>query len=168
MFPSRQLPAGHCLLECSFDVLVQSELFADCRPFLPALNVRTLALDISDKDLSDALPETALEKSLQSVKRQLARSIIASKKEEIPQWFKKCEAFAEAKKQQVVAAATDSAQAFYHSEIARLQRLKQRNPLADEAEIDALSDKSRRVAEAVEQHLHLHLSAIRLIVITEG
>ena len=65
--PSKQLPPGKCLLEACFDILLQSTHGKECLPFLSAFSVRSLVLDISDKNLSSLLPEEALQQSLKSV-----------------------------------------------------------------------------------------------------
>lgn len=167
VLPSRQLPAGHCLLESCFDIIIQSEFSAACRPFLSAFTVRSLAIDISDNDLSQALPEDALQKSLQEVKRHLGREIIKSKKAEIPGWYKKCEIFADTQKISIIKGAVQSARSYYDDEIARLKLLKKRNSLVDESEITALSEKAANIIDALTSHTSLHLSAVRLVVITE-
>ncbi len=168
MLPSKQLPAGHCLLEAAFDILIQSEHAATCRPFLDAINVRSLALDISEKDLSEVLPEDGLQNAIQDVKRQLGREIIHSKKDEIPAWFKKCEAFAEVKKEEIVAGAKKAAAQYYHDEMQRLQVLNQRNGISEDEEIDALKQTAQAIQNALSEQCQLHLSALRLIVITDG
>ncbi len=167
VLPSRQLPAGHCLLEACFDIVIQSEFSAACRPFLSAFSIRSLAIDISDNDLSQALPEDALQKSLQEVKRHLGREVIKSKKDDIPSWYKKCEAFAETQKSAVIEKAENDARDYFASEIARLELLKKRNTAIDEAEIDSLKEKSSHVVKALVEDTALHLSAVRLIVISE-
>ncbi len=168
MLPSKQLPAGHCLLEAAFDILIQSEHAATCRPFLTAINVRSLALDISDKDLSEMLPENGLQNAIQDVKRQLGREIINSKKDEIPAWFKKCEAFAEIKKDNVVAAAKEAAAQYYKDEIQRLAVLNQRNGITEDSEVAILENTAQAIQSALSEQCHVHLSALRLIVITDG
>jgi len=165
---SHQLPAGHCMLECCFDLLIQSEFGTACRPFLSAINIRSLAIDISDKDLSGLLPENALQNSIKEVKRHLAREIVKSQKDEIPEWFKKCEQFAEKQKQSLVQKARGNVERYYSDEITRLQELKKRHDLIDSTEIDALKKRRVQLLNTLESHSHLHLSAIRLIVITDS
>ncbi len=165
---SRQLPAGHCLLECCFDLLVQSPFSAACRPFLSAISLRSLALDISDKDFSELLPEASLNSSIRAVKRHLAREIVKSKKEEIPAWFAKCEQFAERQKQTVLQQAKAHVERHYGNETARLLQLQKRNDLIDDAEIESLKRRCLDLIGALEDNTHLHLSAIRLIVITDA
>ncbi|MFL0802977.1 MAG: DEAD/DEAH box helicase family protein [Agarilytica sp.] len=168
MLPSKQLPAGHCLVESCFDLIIQSDVSAACRPYLSTINLRTLALDISDNDLTDALPESALQNAIQDVKRHLGREIIQSKKEEIPQWFRKCEAFAETKKTLVIEQAVADAKQYYTHEIQRLETLNKRNKQTDMSEINLLQSTSDKITEALTFHTQLHLSAIRLIVITDA
>lgn len=166
MLPSRQLPAGHCLLEVCFDFMIQSPAAKECLPFIQESSVRSLVLDVGENDLSGILPESALEANLQGVKKHLAREVIKSRKEAIPQWFKKAEDISVAKKSAVQAAATERAQSFFEGEIKRLKTLKAKNPLIDDAEIALLEAKSQAVQHAINHAAHLQLSAIRLIVIT--
>jgi len=163
---SRQLPAGHCLLESCFDVIVQSEHAQDCKPFLESMSLRTLALDISDKDLAHALPEDALENNMHSVKKHLAREIIKSKKNEIPSWHKKCEAFADVQIVSLIDNAVERAKAFFNIEIERLKQLHARQNNSDETEVVELEQKLEAVCKALKDNTHLQLSAIRLVVIT--
>lgn len=168
MLTSRQLPAGHCLLEACFDLLIQSAHGAACRPFLSSMSVRSLALDISDNDFTELLPEESLQNALQDVKRHIGREIIQSQKDEIPQWFKKCEDFAESKKINIIEDAKTKALRYYDLEIQRLQQLNKRNQQSDTSEIELIQEMSDKVVEALTKHSQLHLSAIRLIVITDG
>jgi ATP-dependent helicase HepA len=167
LLPSKQLPPGKCLLEACFDILLQSTLGKECLPFLSAFSVRALVLDISDKNLSTLLPEDALQQSLKSVDKKLARKIIQSKKDEIPAWYKRAEAFAEASKQQIIDHACAEVNHFYQREINRLQDLAKRGANVSEAELHALKHRHAGILTALIEQSHLQLSAIRLIVTTE-
>lgn len=166
MLPSKQLPAGHCLLEVCFDFAIQSPAAKECLPFIQENSVRSLVLDVGEKDLSAVLPEDALEANLQSVKKHLAREVIKSRKEAIPGWFKTAEAVSLAKKEGIQKTAAERAQKFFASEVARLKQLKVKNPLIDEGEIGLIEAKSEAVQRAIVENSLLQLSAIRLIVIT--
>ena len=165
--PSRQLPAGHCLLETCFDVVVQSESSQACRQFFPSLSVRSVVLDVSDKDLSAALSEESLQNTLTDVKKYIAREVIQSKKDDIPAWFKKGEAFAEQQLDALLGQARTNATQFYSHEINRLKRLNELNSGFSSEEIISLTNKSESVINAIDEHTHLRLAAIRLIVVTE-
>ena len=167
MLPSRQLPAGQCLLEGCYDVVVQAENAANCRPFFDALSLRTVALDISDKDLADALSEESLQNTIGNIKKYLAREIIQSKKADIPTWYKKVEKFAEAKISVITETALASAQAFYQQEQERFDRLNKMNQNFSEDEVIQLQEKADKVINAIKNNVHLRLSAIRLIIVTE-
>lgn len=164
---SKQLPAGHCLLETCFDIVVQSEFSADARPFLPSLALRTLKLDISDKNLAQLLPEDSLQNSLQKVDKHIARQIIQSKKDEIPVWFKQSEALAETQQKETISQAIANTQKYFSKEIARLEKLAKKNPSVSNDEIEALRIKAKAIEEALNHQTHIQLSAIRLIVITD-
>jgi len=167
LLPSKQLPPGKCLLEACFDILLQSAQGKECLPFLSAFSVRALVLDISDKNLSALLPEEALQQSLKSVDKKLARKIIQSKKDEIPTWYKRAEAFAEASKQQIIDHACAEVNHFYQREIHRLQDLAKRGAHVQDAELQALKHRHAAILTALIEQSHLQLSAIRLIVTTE-
>lgn len=167
LLSSKQLPPGKCLLEACFDILVQSTHGKDCLPFLSAFSVRALVLDISDKNLSTLLPEDALQHSLKSVDKKLARKIIQSKKDEIPTWYKRAEVFAEANKQIIIDHACTEVTHFYQREIHRLQDLAKRGGNIKESEITTLRHRQAGILTALIEQSHLQLSAIRLIVTTE-
>lgn len=166
LLASKQLPAGQCLLETNFDILVQSPLATECWSFLDDLSLRILVLDISDKDLSAALPEESLDKSISSVEKKLARKIIQSRKEQIPQWFHKAEAFADQQLEQVIQNAQDKAKFYFAREVGRLESLAEKNPNVSQEEIIALKEKAVDVNRALGERIQLSLSAIRLIVTT--
>jgi ATP-dependent helicase HepA len=168
LLPSKQLPPGKCLLEACFDVLVQSAQAKACLPFLSAYSLRTLVLDISEKNLSAALPEEALQQSLKTVEKKLARKIVQSKKDEIPEWYKRAEGFAQEQKQALISAACDEVNDFYQREIARLQVLARRAGLSETADVAPLQEQQARLLHALREQTHLQLSAIRLIVTAEG
>ncbi len=167
LLPSKQLPPGKCLLEACFDVVVQSEFSSACLPFLPSCSVRSLVLDMSDKNLSAALPEQALQQSIRSIDKKLARKIIQSKKSDIPVWFQRVEAFAQAQKTELLDAALMQVGEFFQQEIQRLTTLAKRNAFIDPPEVEQLRVKEANVGRALREHTQLQLSAIRLIVTTE-
>ncbi len=165
--PSRQLPAGHCLLESCFDVIVQSEQFALCKQFFPSLSIRSLALDVSDKDLSASLAENPVQTSIVEVKKYIAKEVIQSKKDDIPNWYDKTEKFAEAQLEELKQTTLSNAQAYYEVEVSRLKKLNAMNQVVSLDEINALEKRSQLIFEAITENTQLHLSATRLIVITE-
>ena len=167
LFPNRQLPAGQCLLETNFNISIQSEYAASCWPFLPDLSVRALVLDMSEKDLSKTLPEQALEKLLNSVEKKLARKIVLSRKEQIPQWYHRAEEFAEAHKALLIDEAIERASKHYHHESQRLRFLAEKNPSVSEEEVAAIENKRDQVVNALRNQVNLNLAAIRLIVTTD-
>lgn len=167
MLASKQLPAGHCLLETCFDINIQSEHSTAAKAFLPDINLRTLKLDISDKDISELLQENSLQNNLQKVEKHIARQIIQSKKDDIPTWFKQSENLAEVQKNKTLQIALGNAENYFAKEISRLKKLAQRNPSVSQDEIEALRQKAHGVCEALSHNAHLQLSAIRLIVITD-
>ncbi len=168
MFKTKQLPAGHCLLEACFDLSVQSLHSAAARPFLNSVSIRSLTLDISDKDLSQALKESSLQSNISSVKKHLARQIIKARKDDIPKWFKKNELFAENQKNILITSAKKSAEKFYNEEISRLEKLAKVAEDIDEKEIASLKEKKDGVINALNDSTQLQLSAIRLIVISDS
>jgi len=164
--PSKQLPAGHCLLEVCFDLVVQSRLSAVCLPFLTDHSVRTLVLDISDKNLAALLPEDALQRNIQPVKKHLARDVVKSRKQEIDGWYKKAEELAEVERQQLIDTAVERAEHYYQAEITRLQNLARHHSAADTESLALLNQRSQQVTKALLENTHMQLSAIRLIVVT--
>ena len=167
MFKTKQLPAGHCLLEACFDISIQSPLAAEARTFLENTSVRSLALDVSDKDLSNALGEEALQNNITAVKKHLARQIIKARKESIPQWFKKNEAFSEKQKDTAIEKALTAAQNHYNEEIQRLEQLAKVTEDIDQEQIGRLKTKKNGILDALKKSSVLRLSVIRLIVISD-
>lgn len=167
MFVTKQLPAGHCLLETCFDISIQSPVAAEARPFLSQTSVRSLVLDVSDKDLSNALSEDALQKNISSVNKKLARQIIRARKENIPQWFKKNDSFSEQQKTKIIDQASQDASSHYDEEIDRLEELSKVAEDIDHEHIEQLKVKKSKVLDALLKACILRLSAIRLIVISD-
>lgn len=166
LLPSQQLPAGQCLLETCFDVLIQSPQRVACLPFLEDLSIRTMVLDVSNKDLSSALPEESLNRSLRPVDKKLARKIILSRKDVLPDWYRQAEAFADAQKQAHFSTVIQRVNEHFSAEISRLKTLSKKNPTVSEGEVTALEEKHKAVVAACQNNAHLQLSAIRLIVTT--
>jgi ATP-dependent helicase HepA len=165
--PSPKLPAGHCLLELCFDIVIQSPYSAQCLPFMAEHSVRSLVLDVSDNDLADALDEVSLGESLVTVNKGIARKIIQTQKDNIPAWFEKADRFAEGKKQHVIDEALQNVQRFFDNEISRLKNLQTKNPNVSEEDVAVLQDKKQKLLSALDQNAQLQLSAVRLIVITD-
>lgn len=166
LLPSSQLPAGQCLLETCFDVIIQSPLRAACLPFLAELSVRALVLDVSDKDLSAALAETSFNNSLKKVDKKLARKIILSRKDVLPDWYHRAEGFAEVHRGRLLDQAVEKAQSHYAAEIHRLEVLAEKNPAVSIDEVNSLKQRQTAVIAALEQNTSLQLSAIRMVVTT--
>lgn len=164
--PSKQLPPGKCLLETCFDMVIQSAQATACLPFLTDLSVRALVLDVGDKDLSDALPELSFEKSLTPADKKLARKIIQSRKDVLPQWYHKAEKFAEARCQGLLDQAVQRVQAYFSGEAQRLESLARRNPAVNMDEVAALREKEAAIIHALQSQVQVQLSAIRLVVTT--
>jgi len=164
MLPSRQLPPGKCLLEASFSVVLQSEHSATCLPFLSKHSIRSIASELSEKDLAPALSEEQLNTTLTKVDKKLARQIVKSQKDRLPTWYEKAENFAETSLQNVVSQTLENIDAFYRVEISRLQELSKRNTNIDLSEIEALKKESDALKQAVKSHTLIQLSALRLIV----
>lgn len=166
LFPSAQLPAGHCLLEACFDLVIQSPHMTACLPFLTDLSLRTLVLDVGDNDLSSVLVEESFENTLEKVDKKLARKIIRTRKETLPSWYHKAEKFAEKKQEEVVEAAKARIKQHFSVEVRRLQRLAQQNPNVSMGDVDTLLEKEKALCSALDNNTHLQLSAIRLVVTT--
>lgn len=165
---SKQLPAGHCLLEACFDLSLQSAYAVEARPFLPATSVRSIVLDVSDKDLSAILSETVLQESITDIRKHIGRDIIKAKKEELTGWFKRAQEFAENQKEAVIKQAAESSNTFFNNEVQRLTKLTQQSKFIDQAEIDKLKIKQVGIAKAFNEQAHLQLSALRLIIISDS
>ena len=164
--PSKQLPPGKCLLETSFDLVIQSAHATACLPFLTDLSVRALVLDMGEKDLSDALPEMPLQKSLTPADKKLARKIIQSRKDVLAQWYHKAEKFAEAKCDVLIKQAVGRVEEYFVTEIQRLDELARRNPNVDPADVEALRRRREDILHALQKQIQVQLSAIRLVVTT--
>ncbi|WP_188151980.1 SNF2-related protein [Teredinibacter waterburyi] len=165
--PNPQLPAGHCLLEVCFDVVIQSPYSTACLPFLTSHSVRALVLDVSAKNLAGLLSEESLQNTVEPVKKYLARDVVKSRKTEISAWYKNAEAFAEQDKEVLLKTAAEQAQHYFSGEIARLDNLAKRNSLINPDEVAQLKLRQEGVVNALLNDARLQLSAIRLIVITE-
>ncbi len=168
LLPSKQLPAGHCLLETCFDIVIQSPHMTACLPFLTDLSLRTLVLDVGTNDLSSVLSEESFESSLQKVDKKLARKIIRTRKEALSDWYHKAEVFAETKQKVVIDEAKGRIKQHFDVETQRLQRLARKNSNVSAVDIDLLRAKEKSLCAALDENTHLQLSAIRLVVTTES
>ena len=166
LLPSRQLPAGQCLLETCFDLIIQSKHRTACLPFLKDLSVRTLVLDVGENDLSSALPEASFENSLQKVDKKLARKIIQTQKDSLPAWYQKAETFAGVQHKALLQDALQRVEEYFSAEVQRLNNLAQLNPNVASADVDALLQQKENVVTALNQKVQLQLSAVRLVVTT--
>lgn len=166
LLPSAQLPPGQCLLEACFDLVIQSKYRTACLPFLTDLSLRTLVLDVGDKDLSAALPEASFEKSLQRVDKKLARKIIQTQKASLPAWYQKAEGFAEVQEQKLLKGALQRVNEHYSAEVQRLENLAKHNPNVASEEVDALLRQKDNVIDALSNNVQIQLSAVRLVVTT--
>jgi biopolymer transport protein ExbB/TolQ len=128
--------------------------------------VRALVLDMGEKDLSDALPEIALQKSLTPADKKLARKIIQSRKDVLAQWYHKAEKFAEAKCDVLIKQAVGRVEEYFATEIQRLDELARRNPNVDPADVEALRRQQENILHALQKQIQVQLSAIRLVVTT--
>ena len=164
--PSKQLPAGHCLLECCFDYVVQHQRSVDCLPFLSEQSIRVLLFDVGEKNLADVLPEDKLQNNLQPLPKRLARKIVGARKTEISQWFKKAGAMAELQLNSMVKTAAADVNSYFEGEQSRLQRLAAiNNNQGDDSEMASLAENHKSIVSALQNHSLLQLSAIRLIVV---
>lgn len=164
MLPSRQLPPGKCLLETCFDVVIQSDKSSACLPFMSSYSVRSIATDLSEKDLAPMLSEEQLQNTLVKVDKKLARQIVKSQKEALPLWYDKAEKFAEITKAQVIDEALVRVANYFASEKSRLLKLAEKNPSVDVKEVAALEVQEQAISEALRNQSRIQLSAIRLIV----
>ena len=167
MLPSRQLPVGHCLVETCFDLITQAEVAAICRRFLPELSLRTLILDVSDNELSEAFSEDALQQAIVEVKKHIGREIIKSKKNDIPDWYGKAEKHAETKRDRYISEAIQNTNIFYEKEIKRLEHLAKINEFVSAGDVNELKYEQDKVISALKHNTNLKLSAIRIIIVTE-
>lgn len=166
LLPSAQLPPGQCLLEACFDLIIQSKYRTACLPFLTDLSLRTLVLDVGDKDLSAALPEASFEKSLQRVDKKLARKIIQTQKNSLPAWYQKAESFAAVREEKLLKEALQRVNEHFSGEVQRLENLAKHNPNVAYDDVDALMVQRDNIIDALKNKVQIQLSAVRLVVTT--
>jgi ATP-dependent helicase HepA len=164
LLPSKQLPPGKCLIEACFDLIVQSPLATSCLPFLADLSVRVLVLEAGSKDLADALPELSLEKSLTQVDKKIARKIVLSRKDVMPQWYAQAEDYANRRAEHVISKAIENIKQYFAAEVSRLEYLAKHNSSVSPEEVGALKIREASLINALNHHIKVQLSAIRLVV----
>ncbi len=163
---SKQLPAGHCLLECCFDWIIQSPQANACLPYLAEKSLRVLLLDIGDKNLASVMKEEALQESLQPVPKKLAIQIVRARKDEIAKWFHKADELAHEELKQFKNLAQEKIESHFKHEATRIQRLSVVNSGVYDEETKALQAQRDSLLCALNESSILQLSALRLIVIT--
>ncbi|WP_096085678.1 helicase-related protein [Agaribacterium haliotis] len=164
MLPSRQLPPGKLLMECSFDVAIQSEYAQDLLPFFTRYSVRVVSSELAQKDLAPMLSEAQLQESLLKVDKKLARKIIKSQKDRLPEFYQQAEQYALAPTKQLVDEALLALEKHFDIELQRLRSLAEKNDAVGEQDIQQLQQRKNNMAEALTHHAVPQLSAIRLIV----
>ncbi|WP_370980245.1 helicase-related protein [Agaribacterium sp. ZY112] len=164
MLPSRQLPPGKVLMECSFDVVIQSEFARELLPFFTRYSVRSVSSELAEKDLAPMLSEEQLQTTLHKVDKKLARKIIKSQKERLTGFYQQAEKYAEVPKQVLVDDALKNLREHFDTELQRVRSLSEKNETVNDADIIKLELKSEAMQHALQEKSHLQLSAIRMIV----
>ena len=158
------LPAGTLLLETCFGLNCPAPAYLQLSRYLPLSPIRLL-IDTKNKDLSQVLSHSQLNRLCKNIKRPTAVAVIKSVRDEIDRMIDACELIANARLPDTVEAAIATMSRELSEEADRLEALQQHNPSIRDEEIAFFRgqiDDARLYMEKA----NYSLEAIRVVVNT--
>lgn len=159
---NRALPAGAWFIELTFSSLVMAPKQLIATEFYPRQTFRVL-FDSQGRNLTDKVTASALDNQLQFIDKKQGRLLLKQLRRESQQAIQNAGQLAEQQQQQAITAAVAHMQQRLTDQFERLQRLKQRNPMVRQSELDAVHERKQQLQHALSQPL-LQLDSVRLIV----
>ncbi|MCB1845231.1 MAG: RNA polymerase-associated protein RapA, partial [Halioglobus sp.] len=158
------VPAGTLLLEMLYTVNCVAPRKLGVERFLPLSPLRLL-VDARGKDLADIVPHERLNSLIERVKKATALAIIKQVSDDVESKMAHATQRAEARLQEILAAAEASMRSLLGAELQRLTALREVNPSIRQEEIDHLAFTIEESAVHI-RHANLQLQALRLIITT--
>jgi ATP-dependent helicase HepA len=155
---------GTMLLECLFTINCVAPRQLQVERFLP-LSPTRLLVDARGKDLAHLVPHERLNTLVERVKKPVALAIIKQVQKDVDAKMALATRQAEARLQDVLAAAEVSMREELGAERERLQALQAVNPSIRQEEVDHLTHQIEECAVHI-RHASLQLQALRLILTT--
>ncbi|CUA87941.1 SNF2-related protein [Pseudidiomarina woesei] len=159
---NRALPAGAWFIELTFSSLVMAPKQLVANEFYPRQTFRVL-LDSQGRDLTDKVAANALDSQLQFIDKKQGRLLVKQLRRECQQAIQQAWHSAEQQQQVVINQALEKMQQQLNQQFARLVKLKQRNPMVRQTELDAIELRKAELQQAFKSPL-LQLDSVRLIV----
>lgn len=159
---NRALPAGSWFIELTFSSLVMAPKHGVATEFYPRQTFRVL-LDSQNRDLTDKVAAAALDSQLQFIDKKQGRQLIKQLRSECQEAIHNAWRSAEQQQHIAINRAIEHMQTQLERQFNRLEKLKQRNPLVRQSELDAISERQALLLQALKSPL-LQLDSVRLIV----
>ena len=158
------VPPGTMLLEAIYTVNCVAPRALQVERFLPLSPMRLL-VDARGKQLAELVPHARLNSLVERVKKPTALAIIKQVHKEVDAKMVLANQQAEARLQEILAAAEQQMRDDLGAELSRLEALRALNPAIREEELEHLRYRIEECAIHI-QHANLQLQALRLIITT--
>ena len=158
------VPPGTMLLEALYTVNCVAPRALQVERFLPLSPIRLL-VDARGKQLAELVPHERLNSLVERVKKPTALAIIKQVHTEVDAKMALANQQAEARLQEILAAAEQHMRDDLGAELGRLEALRVVNPAIREEELEHLRYRIEECAIHI-QHASLQLQALRLIITT--
>lgn len=163
LLETEQVPAGQLLLEVQWSVKYPERFAHAIRPHVQEALFRTLTLEGGDSDLSNALPEAALEAQVKTLPLKVARKMIRQAKERISPIYESAQRSAETRFDTIKTQVIDALADHHRDALERLTHLETVNPLVTKADIASLELAQDMETIAAEQ-CEFQTDGVRLIL----
>lgn len=158
----KSLPAGTLLLEALYTVHCPAPEALQLTRYLPVSPVRLL-VDVSGRNLSEALPHDRLNELCANIRRRTAQAIVPRIRAEVETMVDHCDGLAAERLEPLRDAARQRVREFLQPEIRRLESLRRHNPAIRDEEVQFFSDQLA-AAEAAIDRASMALEGIRVVV----
>jgi len=158
------IPAGTLLLETLYSVNCVAPRELQLERFLPISPIRLL-VDSRGKDLAEIMPHQRLNELCERIKKPVALAVIKQVHDQVEDKMRHAGELAQARLDEILAAARDRMRTELGAELRRLQQLREVNPSIRQVELDHLAYLMDE-CDAHISHASLQMQALRLIVTT--
>lgn len=162
LLQNRALTAGAWFIELQFSSVVLAPKQLAVQEFYPHHSFRVL-LDGQARDLTDKVAPGVLDKQLQFLDKKQARLLLKQLRSECQQAIQTAWKPAELQQQKAIERAAEQVNTRLSTDLNRLLKLQQTNPLVRESEIAAVKQRREELLAAFEQPL-LQLDSVRIMV----
>ncbi|WP_417659802.1 SNF2-related protein [Pseudidiomarina sp.] len=162
LMQNRALPAGAWFIELHFSSFAMAPKQLVMSEFYPRHSFRVL-LDSNGRDLTDKVAAGVLDKQLQFIDKKQARQLLKQLRSACQKAIQTAWKPAELCQQHQLEQARHHVREAMSSQQQRLIKLRERNPMVRDSEIEAVASRQQGLLEALEQPV-LQLDSVRVIV----